>query len=108
MDTKEEMIRTFEEINDIISAYGKMGKLAHMDILLSFFTPYPHTKLYDASIRNGLTPLDTLEDWGDFDQFDFKAPWYPQEYFDLVKEFRAGMPMNSGCDFNEWCEFYEG
>lgn len=108
MDAKEEMIRTFEEINGIITAYGKMGKLSHMDILLSFFTPYPHTKLYDTSIRNGLKPLDTLEDWGDFDQFDFKAPWYPQEYFDLVKEFRAGMPMNSGCDYGKWCGFYEG
>jgi radical SAM superfamily enzyme YgiQ (UPF0313 family) len=108
MDAKEEMIRTFEEINGIITAYGKMGKLKHMDILLSFFTPYPHTKLYDVSTRNGLKPLDTLEDWGDFDQFDFKAPWYPQEYFDLVKEFRAGMPMNSGCDYGKWCGFYEG
>jgi radical SAM superfamily enzyme YgiQ (UPF0313 family) len=108
MDAKEEMIRTFEEINGIISAYGKMGKLSHMDILLSFFTPYPHTKLYDVSVKNGLKPLDTLEDWGDFDQFDFKAPWYSQEYFDMVKEFRAGMPMNSGCGFGEWCEFYGG
>ncbi|MCX9085292.1 MAG: radical SAM protein [Candidatus Methanoperedens sp.] len=107
MDAKEEMIRTFEEINSIISGFGKIGKLEHMDILLSFFTPYPHTKLYDASTRNGMKPLETLEDWGDFDQFDFKAPWYPQEYFDLVKEFRAGMPMNSACDYREWCRFYE-
>jgi len=38
-----------------------MGKLKHMDILLSFFTPYPHTKLYDASVKNGLKPLNTLE-----------------------------------------------
>ncbi len=55
-----------------------------------------------------MKPLDTLEDWGNFDQFDFKAPWMPQEYFDLVRDFRAGMPTNSGCEYKEWCEFYEG
>ncbi|MDD5473369.1 MAG: hypothetical protein PHU34_04375, partial [Candidatus Methanoperedens sp.] len=49
-----------------------------------------------------------LEDWGDFDQFDFKAPWYPREYYDIVKDFRAGMPWNSGCEFDEWCGFYDG
>ncbi|KAB2944237.1 MAG: Fe-S oxidoreductase [Candidatus Methanoperedens nitroreducens] len=108
MDAKEEVTRTFEEINKIISAYGKMGKLKHMDILLSFFTPYPHTKLYEASVKNGLKPLNTLEDWGDFDQFDFKAPWFSQEYFDITRDFRAGMPMNSGCGFEKWCRFYEG
>lgn len=108
VDAKEEVAKTFEEIHNIISAYGKIGKLKHMDILLSFFTPYPHTKLYEASIRHGLRPLDTLEDWGDFDQFDFKAPWFPDELFDLTRDFRAGMPMNSGCDFHQWCRFYEG
>jgi len=58
-------------------------------------------------IEYGMQPLTTLEDWGDFDQFDFKAPWMPQEYYDLVLEFRGAMPWNSGCDFDEWCEFYE-
>jgi anaerobic magnesium-protoporphyrin IX monomethyl ester cyclase len=108
VDAKEEVKRTFEEIHGIISAYGKKGKLKHMDILLSFFTPYPHTKLYETSVKNGLKPLNTLEEWGDFDQFDFKAPWFSQEYYDIVRDFRAGMPMNSGCDFKEWCRFYEG
>jgi len=27
----------------------------------------------------------------DFDQFDFKAPWMPQELYDIVPEFRGGM-----------------
>jgi len=108
VDAKEEVTRTFEEIHKIISAYGKMGKLQHMDILLSFFTPYPHTKLYEASVKNGLKPLNTLEDWGDFDQFDFKAPWFSKMYFDITRDFRAGMPMNSGIGFEEWCRFYGG
>lgn len=69
---------------------------------------YPKTKLYETSLKNGVKPLDTLADWGDFDQFDFKAPWFPQEYFDLVREFRAGMPWNSGCEFEEWRGFYDG
>lgn len=69
---------------------------------------YPKTKLYETSLKNGLKPLDTLLDWGDFDQFDFKAPWFPQEYFDLVRDFRAGMPWNSGCKFEEWRGFYGG
>lgn len=106
VNAREEVRTTFDEIHKMICAYGE--RLAHMDILLSFFTPYPNTPLYDEAVKHGLKPLDSLEDWGDFDQFDFKAPWFPQEYFDLVKEFRAGMPWNSGCEFDEWCEFYEG
>jgi radical SAM superfamily enzyme YgiQ (UPF0313 family) len=108
VDTEEEVRSTFNEIHKIICAYGKIERLQHLDILLSFFTPYPHTSLYETSLKNGLKPLNTLEEWGDFDQFDFKAPWFPQDYFDLVKEFRGGMPWNSGCGFDEWCEFYEG
>ncbi len=108
MDAKEEVKSTFNEIHQIICAYGEQGKLSHLDILFSFFTPYPHTPLYETSLKYGLKPLDTLEDWGDFDQFDFKAPWLPLEYFDIVKEFRDGMPWNSGCEFYDWCGFYEG
>jgi anaerobic magnesium-protoporphyrin IX monomethyl ester cyclase len=108
VDTKEEIRSTFNEIHRIICAYGEKDRLEHMDILLSFFTPYPHTRLYETALENGLKPLDTLEEWGDFDQFDFKAPWMRQEYFDLVREFRAGMPMNSGCGFDRWCKFYDG
>lgn len=106
MDVKKEVTGNFKEINALISAYGE--RLEHLDILLSFFTPYPNTPLYDTAIKCGLKPLETLADWGDFDQFDFKAPWFPQEYFDLVREFRAGMPWNSGCDFEEWRGFYDG
>ena len=76
----------------MISIYGEQGRLEHIDILLSFFTPCPRTRLYDTAIRHGLARLTTLEEWGDFDQFDFKAPWMPQELYDLVLELRAGMP----------------
>jgi len=106
LDTKEEIKNTFNEIHNIICAYGE--RLAHMDILLSFFTPYPNTKLYGTSLKYGLKPLNKLEDWGDFDQFDFRAPWLPSGYFDIVKEFRDAMPWNSGCEYEEWCVLYEG
>ncbi len=105
VDSEEEVKRTLNEIHNIICAYKE--RLEHLDILLSFFTPYPKTKLYETALEHGLKPLDSLEDWGDFDQFDFKAPWFPQEYFDIVREFRAGMPWNSGCGFDEWSGFYE-
>ncbi len=107
VDAKEEVRSTLNEIHKIICAYGEKGKLEHVDILLSFFTPYPSTKLYEMALENGLKPLDTLEDWGDFDQFDFKAPWFPEDYFNLVREFRDGLPSNSGCGFDEWCKLYE-
>ena len=106
IDTMEEVKRTFKAINRMISIYGEQDRLEHIDILLSFFTPYPRTRLYDTAIRHGLVRLTTLEEWGDFDQFDFKAPWMPQELYDLVLELRAGMPWNSGCGFNEWCQTY--
>ncbi len=108
VDVREEVISTFNEIHNIIRAYGERGGLEHLDILLSFFVPYPHTPLYETSLKYGMKPLDKLEDWGDFDQFDFKAPWFPQEFFDIVKDFRAGMPWNSGCEYDEWCGFYDG
>ena len=107
VEAGKEVKSTLSEIHKIICAYGKHGRLAHMDILLSFYTPYPNTRLYDVSLEKGLKPLTSLEDWGDFDQFDFKAPWFPREYFDIVKDFRANMPWNSGCGFEEWCNFYE-
>ncbi|MCG7850231.1 MAG: B12-binding domain-containing radical SAM protein [ANME-2 cluster archaeon] len=108
VDTKYEIKTTLEAIHNMISVYGEQGRLEHMDILLSFFVPYPGTKLYEVGLEHGMQPLATLDDWGDFDQFDFKASWMPQEYYDLVLEFRAGMPWNSGCEFDEWCEFYDG
>ncbi len=67
VDTKEEVRTTFDEIHKMIRAYGEQDRLEHMDILLSFFTPYPHTSLYDASLKYGLKPLNTLAEWGDFD-----------------------------------------
>lgn len=30
---------------------------------------YPKTKLYETSLKNGLKPLDTLADWGEFDEW---------------------------------------
>jgi anaerobic magnesium-protoporphyrin IX monomethyl ester cyclase len=108
IDTKREVKLTFEAIHGMISVYGREDRLDHMDILLSFFTPYPGTRLYDVAVKCGLQQLSTLEEWGDFDQFDFKAPWMPSELYDLVLEFRDGMPWNSGCGFQEWCEIYSG
>ncbi len=107
MDTQDEIKRTMEAIHRMICVYGEQDRLEHMDILLSFFVPYPGTRLFEVGLKHGMQPLTTLEDWGDFDQFDFKAAWMPQEYYDLVLEFRDAMPWNSGCDFDEWCEFYE-
>ncbi|HEY9245718.1 MAG TPA: radical SAM protein [Candidatus Methanoperedens sp.] len=108
VDLKEEIRSTFNEIHKMICVYGEQERLEHMDVLLAFFTPYPHTSLYERSIKCGLPPRDTLEKWGDFDQFDFKAPWFPQEYFNIAREFRAGMPWNSGFSFDEWCDLYRG
>lgn len=108
LDTRKEIKFTFEAIHEAISVYGEQGKLDQMDVLFSFFTPYPNTPLYQKAVECGLPVLETLGDWGDFDQVDFKAPWMPQEYYDLVIKFRNGMPWNSGCDFDEWCEFYSG
>lgn len=106
IDVMEEVRSTLYAIHGMLCAYGERGRLAHTDVLLSFFTPYPNTRLYQAAIENGLAPLETLADWGDFDQFDFRAPWMPDELFGLVREFRNALPANSGCSFDEWCEFF--
>ncbi len=82
----------FKAINRMISIYDEQDRLEHINILLSFFTPCPLTRRYDTAIRHGLIRLTTLEEWGDFDQFDFNTPWTSKKLCGLVLELRSGTP----------------
>ncbi len=106
IETKTEIAHTFEMMNRMIGIFHEESDLAKLDFLLSFFVPYPGTPLYRKCIDVGFPPLSLLEEWGDFDQFDFHTPWVSDECYKLTNEFRANLPCNSGMSYDEWNEYY--
>ncbi len=106
IDTKTEIAHTFEMMKRMIDIFHEESDLAKLDFLLSFFVPYPGTPLYQRCIEVGFLQLNSLEEWGDFDQFDFHTPWVSDGCYELTKEFREKLPCNSGMDYDEWNEYY--
>ena len=106
IDTKTEIAHTFEMMNRMIDIFHEESDLAKLDFLLSFFVPYPGTPLYQRCIEVGFLQLNSLEEWGDFDQFDFHTPWVSDGCYELTKEFREKLPCNSGMNYDEWNEYY--
>ncbi|MEA1945266.1 MAG: radical SAM protein [Euryarchaeota archaeon] len=106
IDTETEMRYTFEMMNRMIEIFHEKSDLSKLDFLLSFFVPYPGTPLYQRCIEVGFPPLQLLEEWGDFDQFDFHTPWVSDECYELTKDFRERLPCNSGMNYDEWNEYY--
>ncbi len=107
IDTKTEIAYTFEMMKRMIDIFHEESDLAKLDFLLSFFVPYPGTPLYQRCIEVGFPKLSLLEEWGDFDQFDFHTPWVSDACYELTKEFREKLPCNSGMDYDGWNEYYQ-
>ena len=107
METATEIAWTFEMMNRMITVFHEESDLAKLDFLRSFFVPYPGTPLYRSCIEMGFPPLDSLEEWGDLDQFDFHTPWVSDACYELTKEFREKLPCNSGMSYDEWGEYYQ-
>ena len=59
---------TWSEVKKTIDFSLKMCD-AHPNISMTFsiYTPYPGTKLYDLTIKNGFRPPKNLEGWGKYD-----------------------------------------
>jgi radical SAM superfamily enzyme YgiQ (UPF0313 family) len=74
---------TFEEINQTISLFIRLKKdnpHAQFEVI-SPFTAFPATPLYDLALKMGLKPPQKLEGWTDWlcDEYDLegkKMPWY--------------------------------
>ena len=107
IDTKTEIVHTFEMISRMINIFHEESDLEKLDFLLSFFVPYPGTPLYQKCIDVGFSPLFLLEEWGDFDQFDFHTPWVSDGCYELTKDFRENLPCNSDMNYKEWNEYYQ-
>jgi len=77
---------TFEEINQTIDLGLRIQKenpAAQLETI-AIFTPLPGTPDYRLSLKHGLVPPQSLEDWADwiFDDYDFegrRSPWYDKK-----------------------------
>ena len=77
---------TFEEINQTIdlSYRLKAENPAAQCETMAIFTPLPGTPDYFLSLKHGLKPPQSLEEWGDwiFDDYDMegrKSPWFDRQ-----------------------------
>lgn len=74
---------TFDEINQTIDLFLRLKKdnpQAQFEVI-SPYTAFPGTPLYDVAIKHGLRPPEALEGWIDWlcDEYDLegrKMPWY--------------------------------
>lgn len=81
---------TFDEINQTIDLFIRLKKdnpQAQFEVI-SPYTAFPGTPLYDLALKMGLNPPNTLEGWTDWlcDEYDFegkKMPWY--DYSERIK-----------------------
>ena len=71
------------------------------------FSSHFLSPLYRGAIEAGFPKLSLLEEWGDFDQFDFHTLWVSDGCYELTKEFREKLPCNSGMGYDEWGEYYQ-
>jgi len=96
IETKTEITHTFEMMNRMIRIFHEESDRCVTGLSPLVLCPVPgHTALPEM-YRGGLSPLSLLEEWGDFDQFDFHTPWVSDECYKLTNEFRENLPCNSG------------
>jgi radical SAM superfamily enzyme YgiQ (UPF0313 family) len=77
---------TFEEINQTINLGFQLQRenaAAQLETM-AIFTPLPGTPDYNLSIKHGLVPPQSLEEWGNwiFDDYDpegRRSPWFDKE-----------------------------
>ncbi len=50
------------------------------------YTPYPGSDLFDADVRNGFVPPDSLEGWINIDMVHVNTPWLPRKYLGLTDQ----------------------
>lgn len=69
---------------------GLIDKLKSMDkrhrILLSHYTPYPGSSLYQRSLECGFKPPDKFEDWSGYLLEHTRTLWMPPEISSLIEQ----------------------
>lgn len=70
-ETKKDFWDTINLMYKLYKIHPKAG------FTLGAYLPYPGSKLYDFSLKQGFKPPQNTEAWGEIDRFrkDFKSPW---------------------------------
>lgn len=76
------------EIEDTMNLLIRSRELnPNVDVRMFYYTPYPSTKLYESSLKNGMKEPKSLEEWADHTLRNFKAPWVKKLHRKLVRHF---------------------
>jgi len=67
----------------------RKGKLIdrRLKVHITYYTPFPGTKLYQMAIDKGFKPFDKLKDWADHSLFYFRPNWLKKDYEDELRNF---------------------
>ncbi|MCX6702760.1 MAG: radical SAM protein [Candidatus Wolfebacteria bacterium] len=76
------------EIEDTMNLLIRSRELnPRVDFRMFYYTPYPLTKLYETSLKNGMKEPKSLEEWADHTLRRFRGPWVKKFHRKLVRYF---------------------
>lgn len=80
-ETKEDIENTVKFIEQL------RHENANLDgPFLNIYTPWPGTKLFDISIKNGFNPPTSLEGWAKFNWNSYNLPWLDSKTSNYLEE----------------------
>jgi len=99
-ETKKEFNSTIDLMYQIYQMHKKAG------FTLGAYLPYPGSKLYKFSIKEGFQPPQKTEDWGKIDRFRnrFASPWVDVGYVWRIREYFKFLSINLSF-LNKWFEW---
>jgi radical SAM superfamily enzyme YgiQ (UPF0313 family) len=99
-ETKEEFEATINLMYRIYKIHPKAG------FTMGAYLPYPGSKMYDISIKEGFKIPEKTEYWGEVDRFrkDFKSPWVNVRKVWIIRECFKILSWDFG-PFKKWFEF---
>jgi anaerobic magnesium-protoporphyrin IX monomethyl ester cyclase len=79
---------TTEDIQKTLKFIDKLrNENANLDVpFLNIYTPWPGTKLFDLSLKNGFNPPTSLEGWAKFNWNSYNLPWLDSMTSNFLEE----------------------
>ncbi|MFA4890432.1 MAG: radical SAM protein [Candidatus Paceibacterota bacterium] len=99
-ETKEEFDATISLMYKIYKIHPKAG------FTMGAYLPYPGSKMYEISLKEGFKIPERTEDWGEVDRFrkDFKSPWVNVRKVWVIRECFKILSWDFKL-FKKWFEF---
>lgn len=99
-ETKEEFQQTIDLMRKIYQIHPRAG------FTLGAYLPYPGSRMYEFSIRQGFKPPARTEDWGNIDRFrrNFNSPWVDAQKVWVIRECFKILSWDVKI-FKKWFEF---